>query len=99
MWIFIFAVLAVLLFVIVKKIKSIDKIEDQKKKDSYLPEKATIKHMKVGGVLSISGFTDEYQDLDFVVEKINKYVLCWICLTCRQQLTHSMYVILKNESF
>ncbi|MFC1850689.1 DUF4178 domain-containing protein [candidate division CSSED10-310 bacterium] len=71
-YIILFIILAIVLVVIIKKMKKIDKVE-QEEKEALLPEHATIKNVGVGGVLTISGFSDDFQDLDFVVEKVNRY--------------------------
>lgn len=62
-------VLAVALFIIVKK------RSQSQAKSPPPPDLAnlTIKDARVGDIVSISGFGDDYDDVDFVIERRNRY--------------------------
>lgn len=72
LYVLLFIFLAVVLWFVLKKKKEIE-TDETKEKMSYLPENATIKDVKAGGVISISGFTEDFQDLDFIVKTVNRY--------------------------
>jgi hypothetical protein len=63
-------VLAVVLFIILKK-----RSQARARNAAPPPDLAnlTIKDARVGDVVSISGFGDEYDDVDFVIERRNRY--------------------------
>lgn len=72
-YVIVFIILGVILVFVLKKKKQLEAGEKDAERQAFLPENATIEHVKVGGVISISGFMADYQDLDFLVEQKHRY--------------------------